>query len=198
MLKSMTAFGRARSLSSDASLDITAEIKSVNSRYLDVTVKLPRMYSFLEDRVRTFVSEKGITRGKVEVYIGVDVLVQKGLEIDIVESINNEDGLCNHALHWSYRDLHSVTSGQMKKEYIYDGKFHTFAVDRSENGYVFYIDGAETWRAGPEMCEPCPEKGYMKVTMEAAGWAGAGTEASRKALPADMVVDYVRVYSKKP
>lgn len=85
MLKSMTAFGRARSLSSDASLDITAEIKSVNSRYLDVTVKLPRMYSFLEDRVRTFVSEKGITRGKVEVYIGVDVLVQKGLEIDIDE-----------------------------------------------------------------------------------------------------------------
>ena len=121
-----------------------------------------------------------------------------GLEIDIVESINNEAGLCNHALHWSYRDLHSVTSGQMKREYIYDGKFHTFAVDRSENGYVFYIDGEETWRAGPEMCEPCPEKGYMKVTMEAAGWAGAGTEASKEALPADMVVDYVRVYSKKP
>ncbi|MBQ7599189.1 MAG: YicC family protein [Clostridia bacterium] len=85
MLKSMTAFGRARSLSADASLDITAEIKSVNSRYLDITVKLPRMYSFLEDRVRAYVSEKGISRGKVEVYIGVDVLIQKGLEIDIDE-----------------------------------------------------------------------------------------------------------------
>ena len=57
----------------------------MNSRYLDLTVKLPRMYSFLEDRIRTYVSEKGITRGKVEVYVGVDVLIQKGLEIDIDE-----------------------------------------------------------------------------------------------------------------
>ena len=122
----------------------------------------------------------------------------KGLEIDIIESINNEAGLCNHALHWNYRDLHSVTSGQMLKNDIYDGKFHTFAVDRSKNGYVFYIDGAESWSAIPEVCEPCPEKGYMKLTVEAAAWVGAGTDESKKALPADMIVDYVRVYSRKP
>ena len=77
----MTAFGRARRLSSDDSLDITAEIKSVNSRYLDCTVKISRMYSFLEEKVKAYIAESGITRGKVEVYIGVDVLAQKGVEV---------------------------------------------------------------------------------------------------------------------
>lgn len=80
MANSMTAFGRARCLSADGSKDITAEIKSVNSRYLDCTVKVPRMYSFLEEKIKAYLSEKGISRGKVEVYIGVDVIEQKGLE----------------------------------------------------------------------------------------------------------------------
>lgn len=77
----MTAFGRARRLSADGSLDITAEIKSVNSRYLDSTVKITRMYSFLEEKVKSYLAEAGITRGKVEVYIGVDVIKQSGVEV---------------------------------------------------------------------------------------------------------------------
>ena len=81
MLKSMTAFGRARRMSSDGALDITAEIRSVNSRYLDCSVRMSRSVSHLEDRVKTALSEAGITRGKVEVYIGVDVLEQRGMEI---------------------------------------------------------------------------------------------------------------------
>ena len=83
MLKSMTAFGRARAVSSDGALDITAEIKSVNSRYLDCTVKLPRMYGFLEEKIKAFLSEAGIVRGKVEVYIGIDVIEQRGLQISL-------------------------------------------------------------------------------------------------------------------
>ena len=81
MLKSMTAFGRARGMSSDGALDITAEIRSVNSRYLDCTVRLSRMYAHLEDKVKAYLSEAGVTRGKVEVYIGVDVLEQRGMEV---------------------------------------------------------------------------------------------------------------------
>lgn len=83
MANSMTAFGRARCLSADGSKDITAEIKSVNSRYLDATVKLPRMYSFLEEKIKAYISEKGISRGKVEVYIGVDVLSRGGTETSL-------------------------------------------------------------------------------------------------------------------
>ena len=81
MPKSMTAFGRARNTSADGSKDITAEIKSVNSRYMDCTVKLPRMYSFLEERIMAYLSSRGIQRGKVEIYIGVDVLEQAGSEV---------------------------------------------------------------------------------------------------------------------
>ncbi len=74
MLKSMTAFGRARKLSSDGALDITAELRSVNSRYLDVTVRMSRQVAHLEDKVKAALAEAGITRGKVEVYVGADVL----------------------------------------------------------------------------------------------------------------------------
>lgn len=83
MLRSMTAFGRARALSEDGSLDITAEIKSVNSRFLDCSVKISRMYSYLEEKVKTALSEAGITRGKVEVWIGVDVIKQRGLSVAV-------------------------------------------------------------------------------------------------------------------
>ncbi len=77
----MTAFGRARSTSADGSKDITAEIKSVNSRYMDCTVKLPRIYSFLEERIKAYLTSRGIQRGKIEIYIGVDVLRQEGSEV---------------------------------------------------------------------------------------------------------------------
>lgn len=78
MQKSMTAFGRSRRTSSDGALDITAEIKSVNSRYLDCSVKLSRAYSCLEDKVKSYLTSSGLSRGKVEVYIGVDVLEKRG------------------------------------------------------------------------------------------------------------------------
>lgn len=83
MLKSMTAFGRARGLSASGAKDITAEIKSVNSRFLDCTVRLPRAYSFLEEKIKAYLSERGVVRGKIEVYIGVDVLAQDGAEITL-------------------------------------------------------------------------------------------------------------------
>ena len=75
----MTAFGRARVTTEER--DITVEIKSVNSRYLDCTVRMPRRYGFLEDRVKTYVQQNGITRGKVEIYVGVDTLSDTEVEI---------------------------------------------------------------------------------------------------------------------
>ncbi len=86
MLKSMTGFGRARSVSLDGTKDITAEIKSVNNRYLDVSVRLPRAYSFLEEKVKTYLSERGIVRGKIEVFIGLDVQKQDGVTIALDEA----------------------------------------------------------------------------------------------------------------
>jgi uncharacterized protein (TIGR00255 family) len=81
MFKSMTAFARARQ--SVNGKDITVEIKSVNNRYFDCSVKISRLYSFLEDKVKQHIQANGISRGKVEVYISVDVLEQQGVEIEL-------------------------------------------------------------------------------------------------------------------
>ena len=131
---------------------------------------------------------------------GVDGSAADGVEIDIIESIGNDWGACNSALHWDgYGDDHKqVGSGELYNHGIYDGEFHTFALERTADGYIFYIDGKETWRATSDMCAPCPVDGYLKLTVEAADWAGAGKDASINALPADMIVDYVRVYKEKP
>ncbi|MBU5627274.1 YicC family protein [Oscillibacter sp. MSJ-2] len=69
MIKSMTGYGRARQTRNQR--DITVEVRSVNNRYLDCTVKMPRIYTFAEDAIRSRV-QKAISRGKVDVYISVD------------------------------------------------------------------------------------------------------------------------------
>ena len=66
MIKSMTGYGRATV--AFESWEFTAEIRSVNNRYLDCGVKLPRVFSFAEDRVKQLVKEH-ISRGKVDVFI---------------------------------------------------------------------------------------------------------------------------------
>ena len=65
MIKSMTAFGRAK-LEGEKK-DITIEIKSVNSRFFDCSVKMPRVYTFLEERIKNYVQRNAISRGKVDV-----------------------------------------------------------------------------------------------------------------------------------
>ena len=69
MIKSMTGYGRAREVLNKR--DITVEVRSVNNRYLDCTVKMPRMYAFAEDAVKQHV-QRAISRGKVDVFITVD------------------------------------------------------------------------------------------------------------------------------
>ena len=69
MIKSMTGYGRARQELHKR--DITVEVRSVNNRYLDCTVKMPRMYSFAEDAVKQVV-QKRVSRGKVDVFVTVD------------------------------------------------------------------------------------------------------------------------------
>ena len=69
-MRSMTAFGRAVAVLCER--EITVELKSVNNRYLDWNIRLPRAYLSLEDRVKTALGAKGITRGKVDVTISVN------------------------------------------------------------------------------------------------------------------------------
>ena len=66
MIKSMTGFGRAEVVTNERK--ITIELKSVNHRYLDLSIKMPRKLNFLEGAVRNLMKTY-IQRGKVDVYI---------------------------------------------------------------------------------------------------------------------------------
>ena len=69
MVKSMTGYGRARETLHQR--DITVEVRSVNNRFLDCTVKMPRAYVFAEDAVKARV-RAAVSRGKVDVFVTID------------------------------------------------------------------------------------------------------------------------------
>lgn len=67
MVKSMTGFGRATS-EEGAKRNFSIEVKSVNNRYLDINIRMPRTLISLEEKVRKVVTEK-LNRGKVDIFI---------------------------------------------------------------------------------------------------------------------------------
>ena len=79
MIRSMTGFGRCRE--TVEGLDITVEIKSVNSRFLDCTAKISRAYGYLEERIKPYLMSRGVTRGKVDVWISVEVMDSGSVQI---------------------------------------------------------------------------------------------------------------------
>ena len=80
MIKSMTGFGRFREV--EVEREILAEVKSINSRYLDIYVKVPKIYGFLEDKIKQETA-KYISRGKVEIYIGIDNITEDNIKITL-------------------------------------------------------------------------------------------------------------------
>lgn len=80
MLKSMTGFGRAKH--EDNSREYIIDIKSVNNRYSDISIKMPRSISFLEEKVKQKVAN-AISRGKIEVFITFNNYSDKGKNIRI-------------------------------------------------------------------------------------------------------------------
>ena len=81
MVKSMTGYGRA--VETVNGREFTVEIRSVNNRYLDCTVKLPRSFSFAEEAVKAAV-KTAVSRGKVDVYISV----RSETEADVQVTLN--------------------------------------------------------------------------------------------------------------
>lgn len=84
MVKSMTGYGRARETRNGR--DITVEVRSVNNRYLDCTVKMPRAYIFAEEAVKALV-QKTVSRGKVDVFITVDSLGAEETVVSVNEPL---------------------------------------------------------------------------------------------------------------
>lgn len=69
MIKSMTGFGRGQY--ADGQKSISVEIRAVNHRYCDIYVKMPRRYSYAEEKIKAEVKKK-LARGKIEIGVTVD------------------------------------------------------------------------------------------------------------------------------
>lgn len=84
MAYSMTAYGRATG--STETKDYTVELKSVNSRFFDCTIKISSMYGYLEEKIKAYLQSRGISRGKLSVYVGIEQTVNTDKEILIDEN----------------------------------------------------------------------------------------------------------------
>jgi len=80
MVKSMTGYGRG--ITSENGCEMSVEIKSVNHRYLDLSVRLPRNLSFLEDEIRKTV-QGHVARGRVEIYVTYQNNADQSKEITV-------------------------------------------------------------------------------------------------------------------
>ena len=78
MIRSMTGFGRAKKEINERIY--TVEIKAVNHKYTDISIKAPRFFSYLEDKIRKKIST-AISRGKIDIYINFENYSDKGINI---------------------------------------------------------------------------------------------------------------------
>jgi len=112
MLRSMTGYGRCERMAEGKK--ILAEIKSVNQRFTDYNIKVPRHLAFLEDKVRELASHR-IARGKVDIYISVESYEEADKEITL-----------NEALAKNYVEV----LRQLKEEFNLDGDINVNTVSR--------------------------------------------------------------------
>jgi beta-glucanase (GH16 family) len=122
--------------------------------------------------------------------------VKSGVEVDIMENFNR-DGIIAHAIHWNGygADHKCLGSGDRKLQETPDG-FHVFGLDWSPDGYVFYMDGQESWRVDGPVSD-CEQ--FILVSTECMGYRTGDSPAEelrQAVLPDYFIVDYVRVFDE--
>ena len=116
----MTAFGRDRQNADGR--DISVEIKSVNNRYFDCQVKLPHVYSPLEQRIKPYLQAKGISRGKVDV--GIFVELQEAADSEI--TVNSD-----------YAEKYISALKELKERFSLGGEINVMDVARDREVFTF-------------------------------------------------------------
>lgn len=128
MLKSMTGFGRAEKTVDQ--FNIKVNLKSVNHRYLDLAIRVPKYYYFVEDKIRQ-TAAKYISRGKVEIYVSVERIEgsDKSITLDrevaesyikalkAVSEFGIEDDVKISTLA-QYHDIFKIETDEADEEYI--------------------------------------------------------------------------------
>ncbi len=115
MIKSMTGYGRANK--SIGSLNVTVEIKSVNHRYFEFSSRYPRIYGFLDEKMKTFVQSQ-VARGKIECFIQVENLEDDNVVVEV-----------NHSLAKGYVDAFN----EMSQRYGIDNGINASSLGRFQD-----------------------------------------------------------------
>ncbi len=84
MIRSMTGYGRGQEVLDG--LSVTVEIKSVNHRFFEYSCRLPRVYGFIDDKLKNYLQQR-ISRGKVDVFVQIDALESNGSEVLVNEGL---------------------------------------------------------------------------------------------------------------
>lgn len=119
MLKSMTAFGRDEQIVGEKS--ITVEIKSVNNRYFDCSVRISRNYSFLEEKIKPYLQAHGVSRGKLDVQITIEPLGSSEVSIAL-----NED----------YAKSYIAALRELKDKFSLGGEIDVMSVARDRDVFT--------------------------------------------------------------
>ena len=127
MVRSMTGYGRVTA--SDGNMTVTVELKSVNHRFFECSIKAPRQFSFFEDKLKSYLQSR-IARGKVDVFVSFErgavstetVTVNEALAESVVnamrsiaEKYNVSDDVSATAVA-AVSGVLTVTSGQLDEE----------------------------------------------------------------------------------
>ena len=132
----MTAFGRERADKNGK--DITVEIKSVNNRHFDCSVKLPHVYAPLEQRVKQRLSERGISRGKVDV--GIFVNFAEATDTEIL--VNRE-----------YAERYISALRRLKEEFSLGGEISVMEVARDREVFSIKKPDGDMDAEWADLCE---------------------------------------------
>ena len=109
MVRSMTGYGRGQEVLSG--LSVTVEIKSVNHRFFEYSCRLPRIYGFIDDKLKNYLQQR-ISRGKVDVFVQIEALESAGSEVLVNEGLaeNYLTALRDMAQKFDLREDVSVTT----------------------------------------------------------------------------------------
>ena len=132
MIKSMTGYGSAKG--TVEGIEVCVELKSVNNKFLDTSVRLPRNFLFAEETIKSAVMSH-ISRGKVDVFVTVDTsmaddMIVKVNEpllkgyIEALESISKEHGLTNDLTAMSvsrFPDVLNVEKKELDADAVAEG-----------------------------------------------------------------------------
>ncbi len=84
MAYSMTAYGRATGAADGKNYIV--ELKSVNSRFFDCTVKISALYGYFEEKIKSYIQSRGIVRGKLSIFASIDVIENNNIDILLDEA----------------------------------------------------------------------------------------------------------------